>query len=146
MTPDEFAAYLRGCQERVIPSLEEAVFDVTLSAVNRSRELIGQENPEWVALADLTVDYKKRHGYVNRISPTDPLLRTGDMRASIGGEVEGLVGIVGSTDRKAVVHELGGHVGHSTIPARPFLSLALAQTIPEIEGFMEDAAIRIFVP
>ena len=68
------------------------------------------------------------------------------MRDSIGGEVLGLTGIVGARDPKAVVHELGGYANDSAIPARPFLSLALAQTLPEAANVMEATMTRIFVP
>lgn len=86
-----------------------------------AQEMIGTEDEDWPALADATVAEKSRLGYTNRISPTDPLYRTGELRISISYTVDANGVTLGSTDPIAPFQEDGTH----TIPARPFISATL---------------------
>lgn len=148
MTAAELAALLRDAQERIVPELERVVTAVTVDAARRARAYIGQERPEWPPLADSTVADKTALGYVGHVSPTDPLLRTGEMRESIEGNVEGLVGTTGSNDRKALWQEFGAHgTGPNRageLPPRPFIGLGMQHAAEASEGLMLDAAARIF--
>jgi HK97 gp10 family phage protein len=73
--------------------------------------------PAWAPLADSTEAEKARLGY-----PTGaPLLRTGEMRDSIGHQTEGDRTVVGSNDQRMVYHEFGTN----RIPPRPVLGPAL---------------------
>lgn len=91
-------------------------------AAEEARALIGQELPEWPPLTARTIAEKQRLGYTGQISETDPLLRTGQLKASISAESEatttGAVGIVGSDDKIAAYQELGT----SKLPPRPFIA------------------------
>jgi hypothetical protein len=113
-----------------LPTLEPAAIEGGHVGVRNAAEivqteakgLIGQENVEvaggaWPDLAESTVVEKARLGYVDQVSPTDPLLRTGELRASIQMQAEGNEAAVGSDDPVAVYQELGT----SKIPARSFL-------------------------
>lgn len=89
--------------------------------------------PEWPLLADVTEDEKARMGY-----PADaPLLAAGDLRDSFGHEVEGLTGIVGSTDPVLIFHEMGT----SRMPARPVLGPAAFRNKESIEKLLGAAAL-----
>lgn len=57
----------------------------------------------WQELAESTKDERERLGY----TPDEPLLRSGELRDSIGYEVHLLEGIVGSTSDIMVYQELG---------------------------------------
>jgi phage gpG-like protein len=85
------------------------------------RDMIGTEIREWLALADSTVEEKQRLGYTGRVSATDPLYRTGELRLSISYRIENAGLIVGSTDPVAPFHEFGT----SRTPARPFVGAAM---------------------
>lgn len=148
MTLGELAATLRRAETRVVPELERVVQAVTFSAVQKARRYIGHEMPEWAPLAESTIAEKERLGYVGQVSATDPLLRTGEMRDSIEGVVDGLTGVVGSDSKKALWQEFGatgvGRGRAGTIPPRPFIGLAMLEASEEVEPLMLAAAERIF--
>ncbi|MGD0188894.1 MAG: phage virion morphogenesis protein [Roseiarcus sp.] len=68
----------------------------------------------WAPLAESTIADKERQGYT---TPA-PLLRTGELRDSIGITMGHHVAWVGSNNDKAVWHEFGTN----RIPPRPFIS------------------------
>ena len=69
--------------------------------------------PAWAELAESTQEQRAQQGY----TPNDPLLRRGDLRNSIGHEVEDLTAIIGSTSEIMEYQEFGT----ATIPPRPVL-------------------------
>lgn len=75
--------------------------------------------PAWAPLAEFTIQDRISQGF----TPDDPLLRTGEMRESIGYTVRGRVVDVGSNDWVAYWQEFGT----PTIPARSFIGRALAE-------------------
>lgn len=100
-----------------------------------AKSIIGQEEVSqagpfqaWAPLAPSTVEEKTALGYTGRISATDPLYRTGELRASITHKVEGHTAVVGSDDPVAEYQEFGT----ARIPPRSFLGRA---------AFVESAAI-----
>ena len=82
---------------------------------HEAKSLIGTEYPAWPALADSTVREKAAKGQTGRVSATDPLLATGEMRATIGHQVENRTALIGTPDPVAVFHEYGTE----RMPARP---------------------------
>lgn len=89
--------------------------------------------PAWPALADVTEEEKARLGY-----PADaPLLAAGDLKDSFGHDVEGLEGVVGSTDPVLIFHEFGT----SRMPARPVLGPAAFRNKETIEKLVGAAAL-----
>jgi hypothetical protein len=82
-----------------------------------AKQVIGTYNYGWPQLAAMTQADRLRQGY----AANDPLLRTGELRASIGytmGKIgDGWVEI-GSNNKKAVWQELGT----DRIPPRSFLA------------------------
>ena len=88
----------------------------------------GQDGPfvAWADLADATKADRVRQGF-----PEDePLLRTGDLRDSIGTAMspDGLEAQIGSNSDIAVYQELGT----ATIPPRSFLGGAMARKTDEV--------------
>ena len=82
-----------------------------------TQELIGTEYERWAALAASTVAQKEARGQTGRVSATDPLFATGELRASISYRIEGGALLVGTGDPIAPFQEFGT----SRIPARSFL-------------------------
>lgn len=96
----------------------------------RAREKIGEYQEQagpfiaWPELAESTKADRARQGY-----PEDePLLRTGEMRDSIGHTVHESEVQIGSNDDKAVWQELGTE----HIPPRSFLGGAMVESLPKI--------------
>ena len=85
--------------------------------VEHAKDLIGQEQEAWPALADSTVEQKQRMGLTGRVSATDPLFARGELRASIADTVDHSGIVLGSTDPIAPFHEYGT----SKMPPRPFI-------------------------
>lgn len=81
----------------------------------------------WPELAEATKSDRLRQGFTE----DDPLLRTGEMRDSLGTAIstDGLEAQIGSNDDKAVWQELGT----DRIPPRSFLGGAMIRKLPEIE-------------
>jgi len=89
--------------------------------VDHAQKMIGEEMSEWPALAASTIEEKERLGYTGRVSATDPLLRTGELRTSISATVDQSGVTLGSTDPIAPYQEHGT----SKMPARPFIGATL---------------------
>ena len=122
----EFTRFLSTRRVVVREAEERGLKSAGRLLVETAKDLIGTEDPSWPPLADATVEEKERLGYVSQVSETDPLLRTGSLRASIvtqsqvttlgRGAVE-----IGSNDPVAEWQEFGTR----TIPPRPFIGTAL---------------------
>ena len=142
LTFKELAEHLALAEARVEERMEVALnFEMGLVA-ETAKSYIGQERPEWPPLAERTIRAKERLGYVGRVSATDPLLRTGQLRDSIFGAAEGFVGVVASTSTVARDQELGT----SAIPPRPFLALAMAEEAPEVAEALNYVAYELLIP
>jgi hypothetical protein len=70
-----------------------------------------------------------------------PWIRTGELRDSIGRDVDGTIAIVGSSSDVAVDQELGTH----TIPPRSFLAATAAGAADEIAVVIAAALARHLV-
>lgn len=79
----------------------------------------------WAPLAESTQNERVRQGF----TPDDPLLRTGEMRESVGLVVEGHEAHVGSNSDIAVYQELGTSKG---ITPRSFLGGAAVRKSKEV--------------
>jgi hypothetical protein len=129
------------------PAAAALALKETLAAVTvEARSYIGHEMPQWAPLAPSTIAEKSRLGYTGRLSATDPLLRTGEMRDSIENTQAGLEGVVGSNDPVALWMEMGTHRSGGAIPPRPFLALAASRSGPVMEVFFGRAASRLLAP
>lgn len=90
---------------------------------HHAQAMIGQESDTWPALAESTVAQKRAKGQTGRISATDPLYATGELRTSISARVEGAAVVLGSTDSVAPFHEFGT----ARMPARSFIGATMFQ-------------------
>lgn len=87
----------------------------------------------WADLAEATKADRVRQGYTE----DDPLLRTGDLRDTIGTAIstDGLEAQIGSNSDIAVYQELG--TDH--IPPRSFLGGAMVRMLPEINKTLGES-------
>ena len=103
---------------------DKAYLEAVGSKIERdAKEIIGHYQrsdtgpfPEWEELAPSTKADRVSKGF----TPNDPLLRTGELRDSIGHEVRGRSVAIGSDLDIAIYQEMGT----ATIPPRPFLRIA----------------------
>jgi len=93
--------------------------------------------PAWAPLAEATQADRVRQGF----SPDEPLLRTGEMRDSIGHAVGDGVAVVGSNSDKAVWQEMGTE----KIPPRSFLGGAALRELPEVARAMAGEVVAAIV-
>ena len=104
----------------------------------KAKETIGEYHdavgpmPAWAELADATKADRVAQGF-----PEDePLLRTGELRDSIGHEVSGNEAWIGSDSDIAEYHEFGT----SRMPPRPIFGTALYENIDKVVDEIGHAA------
>jgi HK97 gp10 family phage protein len=119
----QFARHLATVEVAVALELRRGLDRVAVAVRDKAKDEIGTYQPgigpfpAWAQLAESTVEDRVAKGY----SPDEPLLRSGEMRDSIGKDVSGMEATIGSTSDKAVYQELGT----DKIPPRPFLGPAV---------------------
>ncbi len=117
----EFVAFLGRAEAEVHHAEERGLQEAGKRLVHATQELIGAEDEAWAALAPFTVAEKTRLGYINRITPTDPLYRTGELRISITYDVALPALTIGTPDEIGYFQEFGTN----RIPPRPFIGLTM---------------------
>ena len=123
----EFSAHLKLVPARLEANRAKALETIGENTAERAQEKMGvyQEGfppfPEWPELAPFTKVDRVKKGF----SANEPLLRTGELRATIGFGVEGDTVEVGSTHTVAPIQEFGDPV--LNIPSRPFIGPAMAE-------------------
>ena len=118
---DSFIAHLRTLPAAVEAGRRRGLEAAGEGLVAGAQAMIGEEVREWPGLADITIQQKEALGYTGRISATDPLYRTGELRTSISYTLHGYGVTLGSTDPIAPYQENGT----SRIPPRPFISTTM---------------------
>jgi hypothetical protein len=128
LSPAELALFLKASASRTRSQLAHTTKHLMDHGAKVAQEMIGREDNGWPALAPSTVAEKTRLGLVGRVSATDPLLRTGEMRKTISGSSEstgeGAQGAIGSTSGIAAFHEMGT----SRMPPRPVFAPTMIKT------------------
>lgn len=146
LTFGEFASFLDAAAARAHPAMALETHHLMAEVEAHAKDLIGRENPEWPPLAESTIAEKTQLGYTGQVSATDPLLRTGDLRASISSSAEmtgiGAEGVVGSDSEIAKFQE----IGTSRIPPRPFLGLAMMKAEPHAVEEFGHLAVELLTP
>jgi hypothetical protein len=142
MTFGQVAEMLAKSASRCRAELEVDLAAVGALAVPAAAEFIGHELPQWAPLAASTVAEKKRLGYTGQVSATDPLLREGTLRDSIGAEVEGLELVVGSTDKIAAYQ----FAGTAHIPPRDPIALAMLGALDHAADRLGERGIALTTP
>jgi hypothetical protein len=123
----EFVAFLRTRPAAVEVARRRGMEAAAETFQTTARDMIGEEIPSWADLAPATVGEKARLGYRGHVSDTDPLLRTGELRASIHGTVDGMRVVLGTDDVVAEWQEFGT----ARIPPRPFIAPTVHNGAPE---------------
>lgn len=130
MDMGEFALHLVKVASAQAVSDQHALERAGQIVEKRAKAILGsyqediQPFTDWPELADSTKADRVRQGF----RENEPLLRTGEMRDSIGHIVVHNEVAIGSDSDVAVYQELGT----SRIPPRSFLGAAVVQTTPEI--------------
>lgn len=106
------------------------------SEIGRYQKSVGPF-PKWADLMPDTVTEKEKLGYA---PPDNPLLRTGELRDSIGHQVEGLEAVIGSTSQLMVYHEFGT----SRMAMRPVLGPAAFRNKKLIQSVLGRAVVAGF--
>jgi hypothetical protein len=158
LTFAEFATHLERAVVEVRPALEIGLASVGELTKTMAAEYIGHEMPEWAPLSQATMDGfrhpagfyvpgKRELGFTGQVSATDPLLRTGGLRDSIDDYVDGLSVVVGSPLDTALWQEMGTvNPVTGSIPPRPFLALAMNNSLEHAEDVFGEIAVRVLVP
>lgn len=114
---DAFLAHLARVQA-ALPAAQHRGQEAAGAALeHHAKALIGTEYEKWAALADSTVARKQARGQTGRVSATDPLYATGELRATVSHAVEGHSTVLGSPDKVAPFLEFGTE----RMPARAFI-------------------------
>lgn len=139
-SPLAFAEHLLVIRHEIHKHTERGLEKALVLIETDAKEQIGhyQEaagpHPAWAPLAESTEAEKARLGY-----PTDaPLLRTGELQDSFGHEAHGNEGVVGSTDKTMVYHEMGTE----KMPPRPALGPAVFKNREKIEQILGRALVE----
>lgn len=127
MDLEQFACEMSSASASIATGLE-ACFRVFVKEIEETaKEEIGVYQPAygpfnaWAPLAESTKADRVRQGY----SEDEPLLRSGELRDSIGSEVVGLAAIIGTKSEIGLWQE----VGTAHIPPRPFIGPAYVRKI-----------------
>ena len=136
MTLEQFEAALAAQIKTVKPRMEVGLDKVGELAATMAVHYLGTYQAGWAPLKPETI--------ASKATGDSPLLETGHMRDSISHYVNpfsafAMEVVVGSTDKKAVWQELGT----SRIPPRPFLSLAMAHSLPFAADTFGEIAVKI---
>lgn len=156
ITCAEAAAFFRLSAGRKDILLSEVLGTIVGAGVAKAKEFIGNSQEGWAPLSTATTGgFRHRAGFwiqgkdaLGYGGPPDydPLLRSGSMRDTIEGEVDGLVGVIGSASKIALYQELGTEGAEYPIPPRPFLAKALQEVTPEAVILLEEVAVKLLVP
>jgi HK97 gp10 family phage protein len=128
----EFVAQLALVKVMEAKAERDAVRRGVEMIAQEAKDIIGTEYAGWPELADSTVARKQAKGQTGRISATDPEFATGELRASIGSQAEGLTGAAGTADPVAVYQEYGT----SRMPPRSIFASAGHRKAIEVANAM----------
>lgn len=138
-----FAAHLLTAAAAVKQAEHKLLDRVGKDVKKRAKGKIGEYQDAappfagWAELADSTKADRLRQGY-----PEDePLLRSGEMRDSVGHTVHGNEVTIGSNSDKAVWQELGTE----HIPPRSFLGGAMAEELPRLKEILGEGTVAALV-
>lgn len=120
-TIDAFLQHLATLPAAVAAAERHGMEAAGASLVTGAQGMIGEEIAQWAALAASTVEEKSRLGYTGRVSATDPLYRTGELRLSIKFSVAPGTLTLGTNDPIAAFQEFGT----ARIPPRPFIGATM---------------------
>ena len=138
-----FIAHLAGFQMRLAEAEHKALEHAAKLVEAEAKREVGHYQDAagpfqaWPELADATKADRLKHGF----SENDPLLRTGEMRDSIGHAIGDKEAAIGSNNDKAVWQELGT----SSVPPRSFLGAAGVRKSEEVAEILGMAPVIALV-
>lgn len=127
-TPRETARLLAEIDQAIPAAIHRTLTSAAERLQADARAMVGTEPAIWPALATATIAQKQRLGFTGHVSPTDPLLRTGQLRESITATADPDGITLASSDPVMTFHEHGT----ARMPARPVLAPTIAASIDEI--------------
>lgn len=142
MDLEQFARQLSSASATIATGLEASFRVIVKEIEETAKEEIGVYQPAygpfnaWTPLAESTKADRVRQGY----SEDEPLLRSGELRDSIGSEVVGLAAIIGTKSEIGLWQE----VGTAHIPPRPFIGPAYFKRIDPLMESIGGAISREF--
>lgn len=134
MTPEQAAFGLLSAASEMDDILKGAMGEAVELVRDDAKSRIGVQQPGWAPLAPATEERKARGGYPSGA----PLLREGELRDSIFGQVVGQDGYVGSNDEAAAPQEFGT----ATIPPRPFIGPAIYDNHDKIADIIGKHVVK----
>jgi|SRR5580700_6092350 hypothetical protein len=154
ITIAEAAAFFMASAARCEAELAVVVTTVVETAAVLARDYIGREHDDWAPLSTATTEgFRHELGFwipgkieLGYGGAESPLLRTGDLRDSVGFQGDGLYGIVGSDSKVALYQELGTVGARYPIPPRPIFAKALIEAAAGAEILAEDVIVSLLVP
>lgn len=141
MTLDAFLRHVASLPAAVNRAEQEGLHAAAETIADAARDKIGEYQsasgpfPAWRQLAESTQEDRARKGF----APNDPLLRTGEMRASIKTAVGADHAAIGSNSEIAAYQELGT----KTIPPRPFLGPAGFENAEKVARDIGERVARV---
>lgn len=135
-SPNSFAAFLAGAAFEIEHGKDKGLEKACVILETEAKRVIGTYDYQWPQLAPSTQADRARKGF----PPNEPLLRTGELRDSIGHTVGHGEAWVGSNSKIAVYQELGTR----TIPPRSFLSGAVSAKQEEVEKVFAGIVMTAF--
>lgn len=132
-----FATFLGGMIAEVEAAKGRALEEAAKVIEKEAKRVIGTYDYGWKELAPSTQDTRESLGF----EPDEPLLRTGELRDSIGHTIVSKdEAAIGSNEDKAVYAELGT----ATEPARSFLAGAASAKGKECAEILGTEVIEVF--
>jgi hypothetical protein len=154
---EDAALFFQAAAARVELEMVDVVATVTETAAVKARGYIGHPQQEWQPLSPRTIEGfrlpsgrwvvgKAARGF-DAGEGYEPLRGdTGQLRDSIEAKTVGLIGIIGSDDKRALYQEYGTG-GDRPIPPRPFLSKGMLEAVTELfEPLALEVAMSVLVP
>lgn len=137
---DHLATLSLGMEAELHRGLDKAAAAVEATAKSEFGEYQAAVGPypEWEQLAESTQQERERLGY----TPNDPLLRSGELRDSVGREVRHMEAVIGSRSPVMFYQELGT----PRIPPRPVLGPALIRSEEAIKHALAGVLFVCIAP
>ncbi len=134
----QFAAHLGALEAKAELALHQALKQAASVVESTAHAEFGHYQPavgpfaKWEPLSEATRADRVRQGY----SADEPLLRSGELRASVTHQVNGLEAVIGSADEVMLYQELGT----SKIPPRALLGPAVLRNRKKLKKLLGHAA------
>ena len=144
-SPGAFAAFLATLESRIPEARKKGLEAAGKLVKGEIQDEMGHYQgaihglPEWAPLAERTVDDRVAHGY----TPNDPLVRSGELRATIGYTVHDDHVEIGSPDKIMEYQEFGTPDARFPIPPRPVIGGSLFRRLDDAVKAAIEPTIKL---